>query len=304
MNRSLFLIVIVALIGGGVGAFAKISLGEMPPLSFTFLRFLLAAAILLPFALRAKGFSWTRVGKLVFVSLLATANVTLFIFGVERTTATISQMLYAGGPLVTSMFSVFLLRERLYQRKLWGLIIGFIGVMLIVFLPVIGRQAAFNGDLFGNIIILIAVCSFALYTVLSKRFQENYTPLELTTSFVLTTVVLLLFLAPADAVYHASWWDDVTWKSIIGLLYVGILGTGFNYLLIQYAIQGTTPIVASMTFYLQPIFGYLWAAVLLGEQVTPEFVFGALLAFVGVALVTNFGRAGTQTALAAQGVQK
>ena len=169
---SIFFIVLAALVSGGVGALAKISLREIPPLPFTLLRFLLATCTLLPFAIKKKEFHFKNLKKIVFVSLLATANVTLYIFGLERTTATISQMLYAGVPLIAGLFSFLLLKEKLYPRKLFGILLGFIGVLLIVFLPVMGQRAIWNGDLLGNVIILIAVCSFALYSVLSKRFEK------------------------------------------------------------------------------------------------------------------------------------
>lgn len=299
--KPVFLIFLAALVGGGVGAFAKISLQEIPPLSFTLLRFILATLILLPFVVKRKEFHFNNFKKIVAVSLLATANVTLFIFGVGRTTATISQMLYAGVPLIAGIFSFMLLKEKIYPRKLLGILIGFIGVLVIVLLPVLGKGVAFNGDLLGNLIIFVAVCSFALYSVLSKQFQKKYTPLELTMFFVLTTTLIQLLLAPLDLVQHQNWWGEISLKSILGVAYVGILGTGVYYLIYQYAIKNSTPIIASMILYLQPIFAFLWASILLGEKITPEFMLGAVLAFVGVALVTNFGKPEIKKEFAASG---
>lgn len=288
--KAIVLILLAALAGGGVGAFAKISLKEIPPLSFTLLRFLLATFVLLPFVIKKKEFHFKNLKKIVLVSLLATANVTLFIFGVGRTTATIAQMLYAGVPLIAGIFSYFLLKENIYPRKLFGILIGFVGVLVIVLLPVLGQRVAFNGDLSGNIIILVAVCSFALYSVLSKQFQKEYSPLELTIFFVLTTTAVQLLLAPLDLKQNQNWWASLSAEAIFGVVYVGILGTGVYYLIYQYVIKNTTPIIASMILYLQPIFAFLWASILLKEKVTPEFIIGAILAFIGVALVTNFGR--------------
>lgn len=290
---SIFWIFVAAFVGGGIGAFAKISLTEIPPLSFTLLRFLLAMLIVLPFVMKRKKFHYANLKnlkKIVFVSLLATANVTLFIFGVERTTATISQMLYAGAPLVAGIFSFLLLKEKIHPRTLCGILVGFVGVFFIVLLPVVGKSVVFNGDLVGNILIFMAVCSFALYTVLSKQFQKEYTPLELTMVFVVTTAFIQCVLLPFDILQHPHWWSSISWKSMLGVAYVGVVGTGIYYFIYQRAISCTTPIIASMILYLQPVFGFVWAAVLLGEKITPEFIAGAILAFVGVALVTNFGR--------------
>lgn len=288
--KSVFLIFLIAFIGGGVSVFAKISLKEIPPLSFTLLRFLLATCVLLPFVIKNKEFQFKNLKKVISISLLATANVTLFIFGVGRTTAIISQMLYAGVPLIAGVFSFLLLKEKIYPRKLSGMLIGFIGVLLIVLLPVFGQHKSLNGDLLGNLIILIGVCSFSLYSVLSKQFQKEYSPLELTIFFVLTTTAVQLLLAPLDFKQNQIWWSGISAGAVFGVIYVGVLGTGIYYLIYQHAIKNTTPIIASMTLYLQPIFAFLWASVLLGEKITPEFILGAILAFIGVALVTNFGR--------------
>lgn len=288
--KSIFLIFLAAIIGGGIPVFAKISLKEIPPLSFTLLRFLLAFCVLLPFVIKRKEFHFGNLKRIIFVSLLATANVTLFVFGVGRTTATISQMLYAGVPLIAGIFSFLLLKEKIYPKKLSGILVGFIGVLIIVLLPVLGQHTVFNGDLLGNLIILVAVCLFSLYSVLSKQFQKEYTPLELTIFFVLTTILIQILLMPLDLLKNPNWWTGISLNAIFGVVYVGILGTGIYYLTYQYTIKNSTPIIASMILYLQPIFTFLWASVLLKEKITQEFILGAILAFIGVALVTNFGK--------------
>ena len=300
-HASFVLIILAAVVGGGVGAIAKVSLREIPPLSFTLLRFLLTTGILLPFIVRSgKRLYGGNLKKIIPVSLLAAANIVLFIFGVERTTATAAQTLYAGVPLIAGIFSYFLLRERIYQRKLFGLAIGFVGVLVIVLLPILERHTAFSGDMLGNALIFAGVSSFAFYSVLSKQFQKTYSPLELTAFFVLATTAVQLLLEPLDVVHHYGWWNDISVKTILGVFYVGVLGTGFYYLIYQYAIARTTPVVASMTLYLQPVFAFLWAAVLLGEKITAGFVIGAALTFIGVMLVTNFGRPENKDEFAAE----
>ena len=287
--KSIVFIVLAALLGGAFSPLSKIALKEISPIPFTLLRFLLATFTLLPFIIKQRLFRFENFRKLAFVSLLATANVMLFVFGVQRTTATIAQTLYAGVPLVAGAFSYLILKEKFHPKKLFGIIIGFIGVLVITILPIIGQPTTFNGNFIGNSIILVAVCSFALYSVLSKQFQATYSPLELTMFFILTTTVIQLLLVPFG-VNHFPDWYHVSKEAIFGLLYVGILGTGVYYLIYQYAIKNATPIIASMILYLQPIFTFFWSVVLLKERITVGLIAGAVLAFIGVAFVTNFGR--------------
>lgn len=288
---SMLLMLLAAVISGSVGALSKISLKEIPPLPFTLVRFVLTALVLLPFVIgKRKRAHLKNLKSVIFLSLLATLNVTLYIVGLERTTATVSQMLYAGVPLAAGVFSYFLLKEALSFRKIFGILIGFFGVLGIILLPIFKTDTPWNGDLWGNLITLVGVCSFALYSVLSKQFQKEYSPLELTAYFVFTTIPVQLLLIPFDVAHNQNWWSTISPETIGAIAYVGIMGTGFYYVLYQYMIKTSTPLMASMLFYLQPIFAFLWAALLLGEKITPEFLIGALLAFLGVALVTNFGR--------------
>lgn len=284
--KPIILILLAAVLGGGVGAFSKISLKEIPPLPFTLLRFILAAATLLPFIVKSRELFSRSTKRVVLVSLLATANVTIFIFGLERTTATISQMLYVAVPLITAILSYFLLKESLAVRKTLGLFIGFAGVIIVILLPVLNGKTVFEGDLLGNLMIFAAVISFSLYLVLSKKLQSEYTPMDMTIFFVLTTTTVQLLLSPFGRGRIWGGWGDLSAEIIFGIVYVGVIGTGIYYLIYQYAVKSATPVVASMILYLQPIFAALWAYWLLGEKITVGLAVGGILSFVGVAMVT------------------
>lgn len=283
----LLILTIAAALGAGVGTFSKIGLQSLTPISFTFLRFVFAVAILAPLVIfREKKIKFIKLNYLIFVSLLATANVVLFIFGIKYTTATISQTLYAAVPLISAIFTFLIMKERLGTRKEIGLLIGFLGVVTIIFLPNIGKASPFNGTILGNLLILLAVTSVSLYFVLSKNLQKDYSPIFLTASVAVTTLfvqLFLLFLQPENLTSLMN----TTMTGWLSVLYSGVLGTGIYYALYQYAIKKASPMIASMTFYIQPVFGFLWAAVLLGERITAGFLVGASLALLGVYLVTN-----------------
>jgi len=283
----LLTIVTLAAIGGGIGAISKIGLRTLSPISFTFLRFVFAAIILIPVVLlRERKIKFTKVGTLLFISLLATINVTLFIFGVGHTTATISQTLYAAVPLLSAVITFLIYKERLSKRKEYGLLVGFLGVILIIFLPILGKPTASSGTLLGNLLIFAAVVSFSFYSVLSKGLQKNYSPLIVTSTLVILTVIIQAALLPLDPNNLVSI-SKMDTAGFLAVLYTGVLGTGFYYLVYQQVIKKASSVVASLTLYLQPVFGVFWAAALLGERLTLGFIAGAVLALVGVYIVTN-----------------
>ncbi|MBL7159256.1 DMT family transporter [Candidatus Microgenomates bacterium] len=287
-HSAVFLIVILAFIGGGVPAFVKIALQSIPVFTFTFLRFLLAGLVLVPiFLARRELIVKKELKKAILVSLLATANVTLFALGVKKTTATIGQMLYAAVPIFASIFSYFLLKEKIKVKKLAGILLGFIGVLIILILPVLGKSSVFAGTLTGNLLVFIAVASYSLYTVLSKKLQQSFSSLSMTIIFIMTTIFAQSFLLPFELKSNPGFWKNVSIFNLIGLLYVAVLGTSLFYLIYQQAIRKTTPVIVSMVFYLQPIASFLWAFVLLGERLTPGFIIGGVLALVGAGMVTK-----------------
>lgn len=285
---TVFLIIGVAIIGGGIPTLAKIALQHIPPFTFIFLRFLLAALVLVPaFLFKGEVVKKGKLGNAILVSFLAVLNIIFFALGVRRTTATIAQILYAAVPIIASVFSYIFLKERVNLMKVIGVLLGFMGVSIIVFLPVIGKPSAFDGDFIGNLLVFTGVIFFSIYTVFSKRLQQTCSPLFLTTIFIIMTILVQFFLVPIELKSNPEFWREIPVLSINALLYVGILGTGLYFLIYQYVIKKATPTLASMTFYLQPITSFLWASVLLGEKLTPTFIIGGALALVGAGIVVK-----------------
>ncbi len=285
--KSIILITIAALAGGGIPVFSKIALRTIPPLPFTLIRFILASIILLIILLlqkqklTLKGFK-----ELIPVSILGSMNVTLFVFGVRWTTASSSQMLYTFAPLLAALASYFLLKERFSSRKIVGILAGFLGSLIIIILPVLSGKSSINGSIAGNLIIFIAVISFSFYSVFSKHYQKKYQPLQITLAFALTTVVIQTILSPFTF-HNATWVHSISAATIWSSLYVGIIGAGIYYYVYQLAIKNATPVVATMVLYLQPIFTILWAVGMLNEKLSLWFIIGSLLAFAGIILVTS-----------------
>jgi drug/metabolite transporter (DMT)-like permease len=71
------------------------------------------------------------------------------------------------------------------------------------------------------------------------------------------------------------------------LFYVAVFGTAVYYFLNQYTIKHSSPVIASLTLYLQPVFTFAWAHILLGEKLTFQFICGTILIFLGVTLTSG-----------------
>ncbi len=284
-QKALIFILLTSILGGATQAVTKIGLAQFPPLSFAFIRFLFAGIIVTPFLLKTNFFKEFK--QLIPFSLLGTINIGFFILGIKTTTATIGQLLYAGVPLLTALFLFLLFKERLTRRKELGILIGFVGVAFVALLPVIDKGAKFSGDLLGNMLIGIGVISWSLYMTYSKKKLQSFSPFVVTSAFIWVTCFALFPLFVIDLVTYPNWWQSLTFSGVLSLSYITIISTVIVYLFNQYAIKHGGSILASMQFYLVPIFAYLSASFLLGEQLTTGLIVGGALALLGVYITTK-----------------
>lgn len=284
-QKALLSTIIASFLAGAVAAVIKIGLTEIPPLTFSFLRFLLAAVCILPFLLRLKRDFLKDIIGLLPLSLLAGINIVLFIFGLKTTTATIGTLIYAGTPMIAGILAFYFLEEKLNIPRLAGIIIGFIGVGGVILLPLLEKGVPFSGDLTGNLLIGLGVILTSFYKVFSKRFQRNYSPLVIASMFIVTTTIALLPLSLFEL--QTQWWTALTGAGLLSIIYSGIFATAGMYIFQQYAIKHGGPVVASMQLYLQPILAFLSAFVILGERLTMGIIIGGVLSFLGIFLVSS-----------------
>lgn len=292
LKLAIIAVLIASIVGGGNSVFVKIALSEIPVFSLNFLRFLLSFLLILPLFIREKPKINKGILKVVLFSLLPLINTILFAFGVQLTTATIAQTLYSTVPIIAGILSFLILKEKIGGGKIIGIGAGFIGALFLVFLPVIGTPSVFNGDLKGNLLIVLAILSFSFYTVLSKPLQKKYSPIFLTTCFMLVSAIVSFFLSLSD--FDKAWWTNVSWIGVSSLLYLSIFGTVAHYIFYQYAIKHGTPLIASTILYLQPIIAFIIAFVLLGERITGGFIIGAIIILLGTWRVTKSSKSSAE----------
>lgn len=285
-TKAILIIILWAAIGGAVSPVTKIGLVKIPPFTFSFLRFVLASIAILPFFLKEKPKLDTAFYRLLILSVLPVVNVAFFVSGVKLTTASISQMLYAGTPILAGIFSYFILKDKLTFRRWLFILIGLIGVIEVVALPIFNRGSVFSGDLKGNLLISFAVVAWSLYVVMSKPLQKKFSPVVITSIFIFLATIVFFFLGLTEVSNHNGWWSNMKTSSFFAVAYVALIATVGGYLLNQYAIKLGSPILASLSFYFAPIFGYFFSFLLLGEKLTTGLITGTALIFISVALTT------------------
>ncbi len=270
---------VAVILWGGIYPGVKLGLRDIPVLSFTYLRLLLATGILCAMARRVpRDRHITRVWKpLLYAGLAQMAFQGLLIAGLARTTAGNSAVLSATAPLLTAVWLVVTSRARLAPRQWAGLLAGLGGVTLVA----AGGGAAFSTTRFsGDVFTLGAAGAWAWYGFVIGPLVGLVGTLRATGWAMGLAALLFTPLALTEVVSHA--WNSVSWMAWGGLVYTATAGMVVAMALWGRAVQQYGPRHTMLYVYLEPVAALAIAAVLLGESFNLVQAGGALLTLLGV----------------------
>lgn len=202
-----------------------------------------------------------------------------FLSGLKHTTAPNASLLYALTPTFVFIIAVLFYGEQASRKKLLGIALALTGTVVVLF----ERGITFNSDFFlGNIIVLGASISWALYTMLGKGFILKYGPfyataLSMFSGFVLYIPVFLLFPIETSIA-------DVTATNWLQLFYIGVITSGLGYGLWYYALSKIEASKVAVFNNCQPIFTTLLAILFLQQMPSSFFIIGGIVAMLGVVL--------------------
>ncbi len=267
---------VAAAIWGGMYVVSKVVLEVIPPFALLSLRILLGAAALGGWLAVRKGFprlSRAQWAELLAVGLLGYGISLGFQFsGTKLSTAANGAVITAATPAFVYLFAWLLLGERVGGRRLIALLLSTVGVLLVVD----PRQAQLNADLLlGNLLLVGAAVTWALYSVLVRRATKQIDALSFT--FVALLGGLLVAIPAGAWELRTESVGAVELGTIAGVLYLGVISTAVAAYLWNKAFELLEAGVASLTFFAQPLVGVGLGALLLGERLTPLFLAGAFL---------------------------
>lgn len=289
MTLGIISLIIANFAGGAIiPLFIKLGVGEMPPIAFTVLRFIIAFLIILPVYLKHQSFKIDKQNfKWVFItSVFFTINVGLYSVGIQFTNVIISQILYAFVPIIVAILGHFLLKEKVVKHEAIGSVIAFSGLVFLISQSFGGQQNTFGNPL-GNLIILVAVVSWSFYIILSRKIANSSSQVSMTLSNFLVASVMLSVLVPFELKARLFSLSDISLLGIISLLIVAISSVVFINLL-QAGIKRTDAFIASLFTYIGPLSAAITAVPFLGEKITINLILGGVLILFGVFYAVSY----------------
>lgn len=307
-RRSLLIVhlalLLTAILWGGNFTALKYLLDHMKPVDVLILR-VGGAALVFGLILVVNRKQNRRVARpdLVKFLLLGLLGISImniaFVFGQDMIPATLASLVVTSNPIWTAIISRFIGSEPLTGRKVGGIALAMSGFLIVLFWGSGSGASLGGGEIKGMLLVAIGPLSWAFYTVWSKPLLRTYSPIE---TAAYTTIGGALGLLPLLLIDDGltGRMRDLNGLSWLAAFYLAALGVVLAYILWY---RGLAVLSASQTavyIYLVPVFGLVFAWLLLDETVTRYLILGAAVILSGVILTNTARTAPKPTALSRQ----
>lgn len=218
-------------------------------------------------------------------------NQGVFITGVSMTSPVDASIFTTSLPIVTMILAAFFLKEPITPKKAFGVLLGMSGALLLVFgnrlLPGASAAASSSGgsSIAGDLLCLLAECSYAIYLVLFKGLITKYSPVTLMKwMFTFSAAVMFPFTIKRFA---AVSWESVPFEQFAGLGFILFCGTFLCYQLVPIGQKTLRPTLVAMYNYVQPVVAALVAVIWGMDSFNLIKLAAVALVFAGVLLVNG-----------------
>lgn len=267
---------------------------DIPPVTLTFVRWLIALAIILPFAAPHLKRDYRKYLqhplRIIAVSLSGIAAFSLLVYyGLHHTSGTNALLLNSCVPVLIMLFSCLFFKARLNHLQIISVFISCFGVLTIILKGDI--RALFNlAFSSGDMLLLAAMACFAFYTLWLKKLPADINKMGLLGMQVIITLIAIapLFFREFNSGAQVNW-NRIT---IPGVIFLGVFPSFISYLLYGCCVEAVGAARAGLSIHLIPVFGVLLSVVFLGEHIQLFHVMGIsiILSGVGLAHVKQKGR--------------
>lgn len=272
-----------AAIWGGMYAVSKVVLETIPPFALLSLRLLLGFAVLASVALVRKSFKTTGRDAIRFLGagfIGYGVSLSLQFLGTKLSNASSAALVTSATPALVLPFAALILKERITARRVAALLAATAGVVLVI--EPWRSTAGDGGPLTGNLLLVGAAATWALYSVLAGKASRE-------SDVLVASAIMLLGGLPTSLIFGAIEIANVGVGTIdggiiAGVLFLGVVSTAVAMFLWNYAFARLEASRASLAFFAQPLVGALLGWALLGETIGLLFVAGGALIAIGLAI--------------------
>jgi drug/metabolite transporter (DMT)-like permease len=282
--RDWLLLGLLSILWGGSFFFNGVVLKELPPFTLVLLRVALAALMLLPllrfYRIR---FPIGLAGWKPFIAIGLFNNVlpfSLIVVGQTYIPSGLASILNATTPLFTVAVMTAAGEEKLQARRIAGVIVGLIGVII---LHGLGLE---RGQGLGILLCLLAALSYGVSALVARRLPSEVPPLGAATFQMLVSAAMMIVVAGVvERPWRLPMPGATTWFAVIGL---AALSTALAYIVFFQILRRSGATNVMLVTLLIPVTAILLGVLVLGEMISLRDIAGALV--IGSALLLIDGR--------------
>jgi drug/metabolite transporter (DMT)-like permease len=215
--------------------------------------------------------------------LIMTANNVLLIWAETKVASGYASLVVAMIPILIALIETVLPGgERLNLRGWLGTLLGALGMLVLLWPTLHHAASAGQRSLFGFLLLVGTALSFAIGSVLARRFRFEIDTFVATTWQIGAAAVVNLILATAGGCFHTARW---TTSGLLAIVFLAVFGTVVGLTAYTYLLQHVPVTKVSTYAFVNPIVAVLIGAALFHERLAPAELAGTVLIIAAVATV-------------------
>jgi drug/metabolite transporter (DMT)-like permease len=273
----------------GNAVVARALVGQFPPLALSLLRWVLALAILLPFAWRAlavhRGALLAQWKTVVVLGVVGIGGYNTFQYlAVQTSTALNVTLIAAANPIFILAVGAALFGERTRGMQWLGAAVSLCGVLVVLTRGVPENLARFS-FVRGDLIMLAANLSWTIYTWVLRKHRPDVPFVPLLAAQMAVGIVVIAPLAAFEVAGGAS----IHWNfaAALALLYIALFPSLVSYACWDHGVKRVGAVVPVYFANLTPLFAAALSTVLLGEAPRVYHVIALALIVGGIHLAAR-----------------
>ena len=280
-NKGILFVILNTVIWSGNYVVGRLIIGEIPPITFNSLRWLVTLLILACFALPRLKREWQAVKRfLPTIAVCGVISVSLYnplaYIGAQTTSAANLALISVTTPIFIVLFSCFK-GDKPTRNQILGCILAFLGS---VYLVINGQLANLFGLKFatGDLLMLVAAIIFAVYSMMLSKVPEGISQTSILT--VMTFIGLILTIPFVIWEWSQPDVAPIKFNSLffITVIYTGIGNSLLAWWLWNLALLNAGPILTGVIHYTLPIMSGIFGYLILGEAMTAvHYISGAAI---------------------------
>lgn len=262
--------------------FYKIAFLSFNPITIIFIRFLISGSLLFLFTKLSAKLQKVRKEDWRYFIILAFFEPFLYFmgesFGLTYISATLGSVIISLIPLVVPIAAYFFFKEKLTLLNITGLIISFLGVVLII----MANGIEFETTLIGILLMFIAVIGASGYVITAKSLTHRYNAYTIT---CYQNVIGMFFFLPFFLIFDLRSFNlQFSMNSLLAIIYLAIFGSSVAFIIFAWAIKILGPSKANIFTNLIPAFTAFFSFLVLNEQMSVLKITGIAIVVAGLVL--------------------